>query len=711
MATALMVTLKSKFNNRNSVLDPYLILRKKELIMNNFEYKKSNRSVCALILIVLFLPVISMATDIPDDLNVAGSTTTNGITNTGNISTGTMGVTGNESIGGTLGVTGAATLNGATTINNTLGVTGNTTVGGTLGVTGATTTNGITNTGNISTGTMGVTGNESIGGTLGVTGATTLNGATTINNTLGVTGNTTVGGTLGVTGATTLNSASVTNNATIGGTLGVTGATTTNGITNTGNISTGTLSTTGAATLNSATVTNNATVGGTLGVTGNTSLSTLTTSGAATLNSASVTNNATIGGTLGVTGATTLNGATTVNNTLSVYSNGSAAGGNTFTVDGNGVSLISQNNSLTVGGNRIYTNKDGVTTTQAYGTIVTGSMYVDGDLTVNGYLTSSNPNTASGIVVNNSGVSVDGLNNTVSIFAGGNASSSEARGALTLQETAASLTLVNPDDHSTYGLTLNPQETTLSNSTGNTSLTLNESGATLRAGNTSSPTDGQGELTLQGNAASLTVVNPVNHQAHGVMVDTEETALSSGNGSTTLTINDSGATLRAGPNTASSDGHGELDLQQDAASLTVVNPTTQKTHGITVNTQETAISGGTHSTSLTINDTGATFRNDDTGGPVKVTGVADGTQANDAVNYSQLQKAYSGVASAAALAGIPDPPPGKNYFLGLGYGSYMGEAALAVGLKGNISDTVRFTTGLGVCRDQTTVSAGVGIGF
>jgi len=102
-------------------------------------------------------------------LSVGGTTTTNGITNTGNIGT------------GTLSTTGLATLNSAA-VNNTLAVTG------------ATTTNGIANTGDLTnTGNIGT-------GTLSTTGLATLNSAA-VNN------NATVGGTLGVTGPTTLQSA------------------------------------------------------------------------------------------------------------------------------------------------------------------------------------------------------------------------------------------------------------------------------------------------------------------------------------------------------------------------------------------------------------------------------------------------------------------------------------------------------------------------
>ena len=512
-------------------------------------------------------------------------------------------------------------------------------------------------------GTLSVTGNTSLS-TLNTSGLATLNSVSVTNNT-SIGGNETVGGTLSVTGNTnlstlatsglaTLNSVSVTNNSSIGGNETVGGT-----LAVTGNTSLSTLNTSGLATLNSASITNNATVGGTLSVTGNTSLSTLTTSGAASLNSVAIANNATVGGTLNVAGAATLNGPATINNSLSVDSNGTAAGGHTFFINGSGVSMASQSdsgmsytdhsvkNSITVGDDRYYTNKDGAVSSQTYGTIVTGRMYVDGDLTVNGYLTSTNPNSASGIVVNNSGVSVDGLNNSVGLFADSNIDVSDGRGSLLLQE----------------------------------------------------------------DTASLTVVNPVNNQAHGLTVGTRETVLNNGTDYTTLTLNDSGATLTADRNATSTDGRGELSLQENSASLTVVNPDTNHTHGIIVGTDQTVISGGTSSTMLTLNDNGATFSDDATGRPVRVTGIADGKHRYDAVNYGQLQKAYSGIAAVSAMSAIPDPVPGKKFSVGLGVGTYMEEEALAVGFKGDIAENIRVTSGIGMSRDRAVLNAGIGFSF
>ena len=235
-------------------------------------------------------------------------------------------------------------------------------------------------------------------------------------------------------------------------------------------------------------------------------------------------------------------------------------------------------NSITVGNDRYYTNKDGVTTTVPYGVIVTGRMYVDGDLAVNGYLTSTNP-TASRYHILNSGVSVNGASNSVSVVSNGT-----------------------------------------------------------------------------GSAAA---------------------------------------------------NHSQLLVQPDNLFLTVLNTATQENHGLAVNTQATTLSGDKIATSLTLNDNGATFRNDATGGPARVTGVDDGRNPYDAVNYRQLEKAYSGVASVAALAGIPDPGPGKRFSIGMGGGTYLTEKAMAIGLTAQIRDNIRLKTGLAYDGTQTTVNEGI----
>jgi len=180
-----------------------------------------------------------------------------------------------------------------------------------------------------------------------------------------------VPGTAGIGGAATLNSATVTNGLT------------TNGITNTGTISTGT----GAnqVQLN--------------GATGNISGATLNTTGLATLNSASVTT------TLGVTGATTLN------NSLTVDSNGTGVnnpGTGTLSV-GAGVnsaaSLQMVNDSFNLNGLAVTSSS----TTLAGGQGVTGgagqtTLVLSAGNALNGAATlTAGNNLGAGLIVNNSG--------------------------------------------------------------------------------------------------------------------------------------------------------------------------------------------------------------------------------------------------------------------------------------------------------------------
>jgi len=155
----------------------------------------------------------------------------------------------------------------------------------------------------------------------------------------------------------------------------------------------------------------------------------------------------------------------------------------------------------------------------------------------------------------------------------------------------------------------------------------------------------------------------------------------------------------------------ELDLQPASASL-LVNTDSGNSHGVAIDQTQTRLSGGTHSTSMTLDDSGATFRNDATGGAARVTGVADGYSDFDAVNFRQLRTAYSGIASAAALAAIPDPTPGKNFTMGVGYGNFQKQDAVAVGIKAILPDkNISFTGGMGWVDTTYTTSVGFGYSF
>ena len=203
-------------------------------------------------------------------------------------------------------------------------------------------------------------------------------------------------------------------------------------------------------------------------------------------------------------------------------------------------------------------------------------------------------------------------------------------------------------------------------------------------------------------------------------------------GATTLgnTLTVAGATTLNGAtavnNTVSVDSNGaaaggsKLIVNNDTASLTVTNGA-GNTHGLAVGTTSTTLSGGTSSTSMTLDDNGATFSNS-AGGPARVTGVADGTGPTDAVNVRQLNsvsdrldrvadKAYGGIASIAALSAIPNVAPGKKFTFGMGYGYYSSMSAVALGLRGMVTDNISFTGGLGYSDGRLTPAVGVGISW
>jgi hypothetical protein len=169
------------------------------------------------------------------------------------------------------------------------------------------------------------------------------------------------------------------------------------------------------------------------------------------------------------------------------------------------------------------------------------------------------------------------------------------------------------------------------------------------------------------------------------------TYLASSNGRSSVLVNDSG-----------------VGIVGDTASL--------------VGRNSTQISGG--NTSLTLSNNGASFAQN--GAAVRVSGVANGVNPNDAVNVSQLNlsnvninnrisgvqsKAYSGIASAAAMATIPEPTAGHNYTVGVGYGNFGSQNAVAFGGKANVGDSVRVAASLGYAGNELTVGLGTGFSW
>jgi hypothetical protein len=207
----------------------------------------------------------------------------------------------------------------------------------------------------------------------------------------------------------------------------------------------------------------------------------------------------------------------------------------------------------------------------------------------------------------------------------------------------------------------------------------------------------QGDLGVNGNIYSL---NP-----------TANTSVAVGNNGLDINGAANRTSLVADSNANPNDGRSAVTLEEDQASFQVYNQTTGTAHGLTVNQTETVLSGGTRSTSLTLNDNGATFRNTDTGGPARVTGVADGASKFDAVNYGQLKGAYGGIASVAAMANIPTPAAGKNFSLGIGFGNFEGENAFAFGGAARIDEYWSVQASVGHSDDNSSFGAGVGFSW
>jgi hypothetical protein len=152
-------------------------------------------------------------------------------------------------------------------------------------------------------------------------------------------------------------------------------------------------------------------------------------------------------------------------------------------------------------------------------------------------------------------------------------------------------------------------------------------------------------------------------------------------------------------------------VDQSTASMTLTNGVGD-THGLIVTESQATISGGTRSSSMTLNDNGATFSNSSNGAPIQVHGVADGTQDFDAVNYRQLNGVAAGVAGVSAMANIPPVDQNKTFAFGAGLGSFQGQTALSLAgsyrMAANavVKASVSTTNG-----DANRTVYGVGVGY
>ena len=124
--------------------------------------------------------------------------------------------------------------------------------------------------------------------------------------------------------------------------------------------------------------------------------------------------------------------------------------------------------------------------------------------------------------------------------------------------------------------------------------------------------------------------------------------------------------------------------------------------------------GGFNGANLSLSAAGASFGNGETGAPVNVTGVADGINPYDAVNMRQLNRMNNvlstGVASIAAMSNIPDLSPTKKFGIGVGYGNFQGNSAVAIGASGRLSSALTIKASVGSGYNSNT-SVGTGLTF
>ena len=495
----------------------------------------------------------------------------------------------------------------------------------------------------------------------------------------------------------------VTNNASVGGTLDVTGKITGTGgmnvksesgekgitVDNNGTVIDGDASVNGGFV-----VTGDSRVEGQFETKGTTHLATTSGSDAVLGNSA---------------GTTQVNGDTvTTTGTASVETK---VGDSTIKTDANGTTITGKTNSMTSGttGNTITNGKNGNTITAAAGatnaingdTDITGTLDVTGTTNINttGDADTSIGNTTGIVGITGSQVDI----NTAAGAGATNIGSANNTSAVTIASGSASLVTENGNNTLTVGD--GGTNTISAMGTGKnviSSKTTNEMSAaesnTIRAGSGSNYND----ITINNTGAAEGVIVNAIGMTNGVVMNGgvagqpgnatmvlsgTKAALTASTG-TGLDINGATTTLSGGSTTASAS---KVTLGDNEARVM-----TYGGNGMWANATSAGLTGG--GTSLTMNSSGATFSNA-SGGPVKVTGVANGTSKYDAVNYGQLQDverlASRGIASVTAMTNIPQVEQGKTFSVGAGIGSYNGYQALAIGASGRITEDLIFKASVG----------------
>lgn len=203
-----------------------------------------------------------------------------------------------------------------------------------------------------------------------------------------------------------------------------------------------------------------------------------------------------------------------------------------------------------------------------------------------------------------------------------------------------------------------------------TAVTTNRIGNT-NAATTVTSTAGNASQSLANNSANTLVTggtSGLTARTGVANVSTNAQVLLQNSGGTTVDAN--GKILTAGST-------GYVAPTAPTAAMTLTNGY-GNTHGLVVTESQSTLSGGTQSSSMTLNDRHARFSRASDGAPITVTGVADGRDDFDAVNVRQFAGA---VAAVSAQANIPGLQQGQDKSIGVGLGNFMGKTALGLGLN------------------------------
>ena len=119
---------------------------------------------------------------------------------------------------------------------------------------------------------------------------------------------------------------------------------------------------------------------------------------------------------------------------------------------------------------------------------------------------------------------------------------------------------------------------------------------------------------------------------------------------------------------------------------------------LTLNATGASLAGGT--TAIQLNNSGARLVGIG-GGPATLTGIAAGSNDFDAVNYRQFRDSEKmlsrGIASATALANIPQVDTAKRFAIGAGVASFNSETSFAIGASARFANSgvVKASVGTG----------------